>query len=71
MRARRHQRLRQQLVLAGGGHTHVLLLRRWIMRPSLRPADTAVVLVNRASTALLRHGACGGGWASRSRQLRD
>ena len=52
MRARRHQRLRQQLVLAGGGHSHVLLLRRWIMRPSLRPADTAVVLVNRASTAL-------------------
>ena len=43
---------RQLLVLAGGGHTHALLLLRWIMRPQLRPAATAVVLVNRASTAL-------------------
>lgn len=43
---------RQLLVLAGGGHTHALLLLRWIMRPKLRPASTAVVLVNRASTAL-------------------
>ena len=43
---------RQLLVLAGGGHSHALLLRRWIMRPSLRPPATAVLLVNRASTAL-------------------
>jgi selenide,water dikinase len=40
------------LVLAGGGHTHALLLRRWIMRPASRPADLAVLLVNRSSTAL-------------------
>ena len=40
------------LVLAGGGHTHALLLRRWIMRPHTRPAATAVTLVNRCSTAL-------------------
>ena len=43
---------RQLLVLAGGGHSHALLLLRWIMRPRLRPATAAVVLVNRASTAL-------------------
>ncbi len=40
------------LVLAGGGHTHALLLRRWIMRPHTRPAATAVTLVSRCSTAL-------------------
>jgi len=39
-------------VLAGGGHTHALLLRRWIMRPALRPQRTLIVLVNRGSTAL-------------------
>ena len=39
-------------MLAGGGHTHALLLRRWIMRPASRPADLAVLLVNRTSTAL-------------------
>ena len=43
---------RQLLLLAGGGHSHVLLLRRWLMRPQLKPKDTAVVLVNRGSTAL-------------------
>jgi len=47
-----HQPARALLVLAGGGHTHALLLRRWIMRPTSRPADVAVLLVNRASTAL-------------------
>jgi len=44
-----HRRL---LVLAGGGHSHALLLRRWLMRPWLRPVDTAVFLVSRCSTAL-------------------
>jgi selenide,water dikinase len=43
---------RQLLVLAGGGHTHALLLRRWLMQPQLRPARTLIVLVSRASTAL-------------------
>lgn len=44
--------LRVHLVLAGGGHTHALLLRRWLMRPRLRPAHTLVTLVSRQSTAL-------------------
>ena len=39
-------------MLAGGGHTHALLLRRWIMRPRLKPEAVAVLLVNRTSTAL-------------------
>ncbi len=43
--------LRFHLVLAGGGHTHALLLRRWLMRPRLRPAHTLVTLVSRRSTA--------------------
>ena len=45
-------RPRQLLLLAGGGHSHALLLRRWLMRPQLKPKDTQVVLVNRGSTAL-------------------
>ncbi len=44
--------LRCHLVLAGGGHSHALLLRRWLMRPQLRPAKTLVTLVSRHSTAL-------------------
>ncbi|MFM7314254.1 MAG: selenide, water dikinase SelD [Cyanobium sp.] len=43
---------RRLLVLAGGGHSHALLLRRWWMRPQSRPSDTAVLLVSRGSTAL-------------------
>ncbi len=43
---------RHQLVLAGGGHSHVLVLRRWVMRPQTRPALTRICLVNRCSTAL-------------------
>jgi selenide,water dikinase len=39
-------------VLAGGGHTHALLLRRWLMRPRLRPAHTLVTLVSRQSMAV-------------------
>jgi selenide, water dikinase len=40
----------QQLLLAGGGHTHALLLLRWLMRGARPPG--AITLVNRASTAL-------------------
>ena len=39
------------LVLAGGGHSHALLLRRWAMQPNRRPQHS-IVLVNRTSTAL-------------------
>ena len=39
------------LLLAGGGHSHALLLKRWAMHPHLRP-DRMVVLINRCSTAL-------------------
>ena len=41
----------RQLLLAGGGHSHALLLLRWLMRPALRPPGTLVTLVNRSSTA--------------------
>ena len=40
------------LLLAGGGHSHAVLLLRWLMRPRLRPSRTRVMLVNRHSTAL-------------------
>ncbi len=43
---------RQLLVLAGGGHSHALVLRQWAMRPALRPAGTGITLVSRHSTAL-------------------
>ena len=39
------------LLLAGGGHSHALLLKRWAMTPQLRP-KRGVVLVNRHPTAL-------------------
>jgi len=39
------------LVLAGGGHSHALLLRRWAMQPKRRP-HRPVILVSRHSTAL-------------------
>jgi selenide, water dikinase len=43
---------RQQLVLAGGGHSHVLVLRRWLMRPRTKPPGTRLTLVSRHATAL-------------------
>ena len=39
------------LILAGGGHSHALLLRRWAMRPELRP-DQAITLVSSYGTVL-------------------
>ncbi len=39
------------LVLAGGGHSHALVLRRWAMQPSKRP-KASITLVSRTSTAL-------------------
>lgn len=39
------------LVLAGGGHTHALLLRMWAMEPQRRP-NAWITLVNRGGTAL-------------------
>jgi selenide,water dikinase len=39
------------LVLAGGGHSHALVLRRWAMEPSKRPKQL-ITLVSRTSTAL-------------------
>lgn len=39
-------------MLAGGGHSHALVLRQWAMRPARRPARTLITLVSRHSTAL-------------------
>ena len=39
------------LLLAGGGHSHSLLLKRWAMRPERRPQQS-ITLINRSSTAL-------------------
>ncbi|MEB3306894.1 MAG: selenide, water dikinase SelD [Cyanobacteriota bacterium] len=43
--------LREHLVLAGGGHSHALVLRIWAMNPQRRP-KAWITLVNRRSTAL-------------------
>ena len=39
------------LLLAGGGHSHALILKRWAMDPTRRPARP-VLLINRCSTSL-------------------
>ena len=39
------------LLLAGGGHSHALMLRHWAINPKKRPAGL-IVLVNRTSTNL-------------------
>ncbi|MEA5400072.1 NAD-binding protein, partial [Synechococcus sp. BA-124 BA4] len=42
--------LQQHLILAGGGHSHALLLRRWAMEGL--PRGVLITLVSRTSTAL-------------------
>ena len=42
----------RQLVLAGGGHSHALVLLDWALRPQLRPLACAITLVSRSSTTL-------------------
>ena len=39
------------LLLAGGGHSHALVLKRWAMRPEQRPKQS-ITLINRTSTSL-------------------
>ena len=39
------------LLLAGGGHSHALVLKRWAMRPEQRPKHS-ITLINRTSTSL-------------------
>jgi len=39
------------LVLAGGGHTHALVLLRWVMNPKLKPAGM-ITLVNKSSSTI-------------------
>jgi len=43
---------KHHLVLAGGGHSHALLLCMWAMDPKRRPAGSLISLVSRHSTAL-------------------
>ena len=43
--------LSNHLVLAGGGHTHALVLLRWAMNSKLKPAGM-ITLVNQSSTTI-------------------
>jgi len=43
--------LSDHLVLAGGGHTHALVLLRWAMNPKLKPSGM-ITLVNQSSTTI-------------------
>jgi selenide,water dikinase len=40
------------VLLAGGGHSHALLLRMWVMRPHTRPRHCRITLVSRHGSAL-------------------
>jgi selenide,water dikinase len=42
----------RQLLLAGGGHSHALLLRTWAMRPQIRPRQSRITLVSRQGGTL-------------------
>ena len=41
----------EHLVLAGGGHTHALVLRDWVMQPRMKPLGL-ITLINRESTII-------------------
>lgn len=41
-----------ELLLAGGGHAHALVLRRWAMRPATRPPLESITLVSASSISL-------------------
>ena len=43
---------RRPLLLAGGGHSHALLLLQWARRPQLRPAVSDITLVSRSGWSL-------------------
>ena len=40
------------LVMAGGGHTHALVLRQWALRPQSKPASGSITLVSHHPTTL-------------------
>ena len=42
----------QHLILAGGGHSHALVLRSWAMAPRQRPSGTLISVVSLHSTTL-------------------
>jgi selenide,water dikinase len=42
----------RQLLLAGGGHSHALLLLTWAMRPQSRPRQSRITLVSRRGGTL-------------------
>ena len=40
----------EHLVLAGGGHTHALILRGWAMNPKLRPQGLITLISLQSGT---------------------